>query len=181
MRVSRLARSKSPLSTASILDLFQKVDGSLPIINFDTVQKLSPTSGELFILEGLDGSIVDGKTYASSSDIFHESQFDVVIDKTQTTPKIFRFVYYNRQSKYRIVHYLVCDQRQQASSYTPSDTILDKIAQDFLEEYELLKNIFFKPVPEEREDALDRVFWENLVQKHLPEIMQQRTRHFLNK
>lgn len=168
----RLTRSKTPLSTAAVLELFQKIEARLPFINYEPISELSPVSGELFIIEGLYSPITDGQAYIPSSDIFHESKFDVVIDRTKGSPKLFRFMYYNRASRYRVAHYLICDEKPAETHITTTNTPADKITSSFLEEYRFLQNIIFKKEREKEKEKehLDSAFWKDLISRHIHNI-----------
>ncbi|KAI5191698.1 hypothetical protein NEMIN01_1631 [Nematocida minor] len=173
MRAFRLTRSKTPLSTASVLELFQKIDAKLPFINYEPVADLVPSSGELFIIEGLDTPVADGQIYATPSDIFHEEKFDVVIDRTKTSPKLFRFIYYNRTSWYRVAHYLICEQKTGKSAPAPqNNTVADRVCSNFLEEYAFLQDILFRPEKAQNTNGhLDLAFWKELVNRHIEDIV----------
>lgn len=172
MRAFRLTRSKMPLSTAAVLDLFQRIDAKYPFINYEPISDLGPSAGELFIIEGLDSPILDGQIYARPSEIFHEEKFDVVIDRTRDAPRMFRFLYFNRTSHYRVAHYLICEKKGQIPPQArPSATVADRICSTFTGEYAFLQDILFKSIPERPTDHLDHVFWRDLIIKHLPDIV----------
>ncbi|OAG32825.1 hypothetical protein NEIG_02441 [Nematocida sp. ERTm5] len=168
MRVFKLAKSKSPLSTSSVLELFHKIDLKLSFINFENISRISPVSGELFIIDGLENPIIDGKVYTSTSDIFHESKFDVVIDKTDSIPKLFRFIYYNRQNKYRVLHYLVCNNN--TSDNKVNYTITNSVTEGFMNNYYFIRDILFKE-EDKGEEILDGSFWKDILIRNLSEVM----------
>ncbi|EIJ89410.1 hypothetical protein NEPAR06_1880 [Nematocida parisii] len=168
MRVFKLAKSKSPLSTSSVLELFHKIDLKLSFINFENISRISPVSGELFIIDGLETPVIDGKVYTSTSDIFHESKFDVVIDKTDSVPKLFRFIYYNRQNKYRVLHYLVCNSN--TSDNKVNYTITNSVTEGFMNNYYFIRDILFKE-DNKGEEILDRSFWKDILIRNLSEVM----------
>ncbi|KAH9386798.1 uncharacterized protein NEMAJ01_1694 [Nematocida major] len=171
MRAFQLTRSSTPLSTTAVLELFQKIDGRLSFSNFEPILEISPASGELFIIEDLEGAVEDGQEYVGGSDIFHESKFDVVIDRTREVPKMFRFMYYNRHGKYRLAHYLVCDQKTGGVHYGLSSTATDKVFSGVMKEYGFVQNAIFGERAEEgSEDLLDMAFWKDLVSAHIKEI-----------
>lgn len=174
MRAYRLTRSKMPLCTASVLELFHKIDGKYPFINYEPISDLYPSNGELFLIEGLDSSILDGKAYTGSSEIFHEERFDVIIDRTKDLPRMFRFLYINRASHYRVAHYLICEKKtqqipQQIPQQRPkvSSTVTDTICNNFLSEYAFIQGILFKNPSENPSDRLDSSFWRDLVARHI--------------
>lgn len=170
MRVLRLTRSKTPLSTASILELFQKIGACLETLRYEFRTSLSPASGDLFLLDGLDTPVADGQTYAGPPDRFNEDRFEVAIDKTSAAPYLFRFVYYNRADRYRLVHYLLCEKKPLAPSESPAAPC-NTLAEHFLEQYRIVQQVLFAPAAPSADTApkeeLDHVYWTELVRRHL--------------
>ncbi|KAI5191334.1 hypothetical protein NECID01_1403 [Nematocida sp. AWRm77] len=174
MRALRLMRSKTPLSSAAILEIFQKIRACLGTLHFEIKDGLSPVSGDLFLVDGLDSSLPDGQVYAEASDVFNEEKFNVVIDKTLSSPCLFRFVYYNRNEHYRLVHYLVCEKKPEHRHPPRKGTVppvCEKLVHSVLERYSTLQNIILphasaKASMDPIED-LDTAFWSALIQRHL--------------
>ncbi|KAI5187578.1 hypothetical protein NEHOM01_2284 [Nematocida homosporus] len=169
MRVLRLTRSKFPLSTSSVLDIFQKIETKIDSIRYDTAAGISPSPGDLFLVDALDGFISDGKTYCVPADVFHEANFKAVIERTKDTPSLFRFIYYNRDRRYRLVHYLVCEPKAageaNGSKSAVKPSFAEEIALEFLGSYKLLKDAILMQNEAEPMEELDMEYWKRLVRR----------------
>ncbi|OAG29642.1 hypothetical protein NEDG_00775 [Nematocida displodere] len=168
MRVFRLTRTMSPLSSSSIMDIFERIETRIGAVRYESVQSISPSSGDLFLIDTLDMPISDGQSYFGKADIFHEEKFDVVIDRTNEPPHIFRFSYYSKMGKYRLLHYLLCEQKG-STPQPPKDlpTPVDGIVDSFLSAYHLVQSILLPQEDPEPLEELDSAFWKQLVLKHM--------------
>lgn len=111
MFVLKLSRSLTPLHTSTIVELFQRLGPCLRNIRYEERSALRPEVGDLYIVDGLEASVLDGYLYNGGMERFNEAEFDVVIERTRESPSLIKFTYYNRACKYRLIHYLLYDPR----------------------------------------------------------------------
>jgi len=173
MLALRLTQSKLPLSSAAILEIFQRIRLAPRQIRYEVKNAIFPLSGDIFIIDALDSQIVDGYEYLPSPDVFREEEFDVLINRTKSPPSLFRFTYYNREHSYRIVHYLVCEKKTketEKNTPAPAFSFFDSISEQLLCDYSTVQNILFKSTPEEEPDELDYSYWAGLVKRNLAHL-----------
>lgn len=165
MRVLKLTSTASPLSTAAILDIFGKIEGRAHLMRRESVSMLAPQPGDLYFIEGLEGSIPDGAAYQEPPDIFREERFDVIIEKTVANPGTFRFTYYNRTRKYRLVHYIRHEQKKKRAQ---PPTQADAVGSAFLGTYRFVRDLVLSaPIDNEKTEPLDEIYWARLIRRTL--------------
>ncbi|KAI5172103.1 hypothetical protein NEFER03_1348 [Nematocida sp. LUAm3] len=169
MRALKLMRSKYPLGTAAILSIFKRIEARAHILRYERVHGISPSSGDIFLVDGIDEPVLDGRVYINPPDVFKEDKFEAQIERSTEKPPIFRFVYSNRSRNYRLVHYLLCEKdSMRLEQKVPSKTASDHIEARFLASYSLIKDVLFPAEkPEAPIEELDMEYWGALVNKYL--------------
>lgn len=166
MQVIRIAQRKTPLCSMAVQEIFQRVNERIDTLKYEILPYISPSPGDVFLVNTLESPLVDNKVYTSSPDVFREAAFDAVIEKTKDTPSLFRFVYYNRKRRYRIVHYLIVDQDKNIKS-----TPLEEVADTLLTKYSLVRDILFPSEKEKNEiPAPDMSFWQSVIERNIASL-----------
>lgn len=108
MLVAKLSNTARPLNTATIVDLFNRLEVHMGKLRCEEVATLRPEVGDIYFVDGAGGRISDCYSYAGASDSFIEPEFEAVLDRTHAgIPTVLRFVYHNKARGYRVVHYVL--------------------------------------------------------------------------